>query len=343
MDKVRVGVIGVGALGRHHARLYGECEAAELVGIYDRNPDTAQKVATEFRIPVFDTPAALAAKAEALSVAVPTNLHHATVLPLLQQGRHVLVEKPIAASVVQARELVELAAARRLVLEVGHVERFNPVLECLQRVPGEPLFIEAHRLASYPPPRPGLPPRGTEVSVVLDLMIHDIDVVLSLVNSDIERIDSIGVPVLSPSEDIANARILFRNGCVANLTASRVSQERMRKIRVFKSVAYLSLDYQEQTGELAALTETGIQRMPVPVHEANALKAELNDFCRCVAELKRTGILPEPRVSGRQGLHALEVAEEILRVNTALRMNLPRRTFTPGAIPGLAVPPPKAE
>ncbi|OGV81795.1 MAG: hypothetical protein A3K19_26380 [Lentisphaerae bacterium RIFOXYB12_FULL_65_16] len=333
----------MGALGRHHARLYRECEAAELVGVYDRNPETAKAVAAEFQTRVFETPIALADAAEALSVAVPTNLHHETVLPLLQKGRHILVEKPITQTVAQARELVDLAAARRLVLQVGHVERFNPVLECLAQVPGEPLFIEAHRLASYPPPRAGLPPRGTEVSVVLDLMIHDIDVVLSLVNSDIERVDSIGVPVLSPSEDIANARILFRSGCVANLTASRVSQERMRKIRVFKRVAYLSLDYQEQKGELAALSKTGIQRIPVPVHEANALKAELEDFCRCVAEFKQTGQLPEPRVSGRQGLRALEVAEEILRVNSALRLNLTRPTIpSSDAISDLATPPPRA-
>jgi len=223
----------------------------------------------------------------------------------------VLVEKPIAKTAVEARELVALAAENGLVLAVGHVERFNPVLKCLAEAPGRPLFIEAQRLASYPPPRPRLKPRGTEVSVVLDLMIHDIDVVLSLVDSEIEHIDGVGVPVLSDSEDIAKAHIVFKDGCVADLTASRVSDEPMRKLRVFKQSGYLSLDYGDHTGELATCTDGSISRRPVAAEEANALQVELQDFVDCVIA-SRNGTPRRPRVCGEQGLQALLVAEQIL-------------------------------
>ncbi|NOY81287.1 MAG: Gfo/Idh/MocA family oxidoreductase [Kiritimatiellaeota bacterium] len=312
-ETIRVGVIGTGALGRHHARLYRQCEGVELVGVYDRDPEAARRVAEEAGTQVFESDSELARAVDGLSVAVPTDRHYEVVAALLALDRHVLVEKPIAATVAEARRLVAAAARRGLVLEVGHVERFNPVLDTLHQVPGAPRFIEAHRLAPYPPPRPGLRPRGTEVSVVLDLMIHDIDVVLDLVRSRPKRVDAVGVPVLSPSEDIANARILFENGCIANMTASRVSPEPMRKIRVFKPRAYLSLDYQEKKGEIAALGPAGIVRQPVPVRAANALLEELRDFCRCVRQAKATGAVPEPRVSGRQGLTALRLAERILR------------------------------
>ena len=310
---VKVGVIGVGALGRHHARLYKECALAELVGIYDINTDRAMEVAREVDTDWYNSIDELSAAVDGLSVAVPTDLHHEHVMPLLKKGKHVLVEKPIAQTVTEAEELVHTAEGRNLILQVGHVERFNPVLDCLHEVPGEPRFIEAHRLAQYPPMRPGSLPRGTEVSVILDLMIHDIDVVLSLVQSEIERVDAVGVPVLSQTEDIANARLQFANGCVANLTASRVSQEQLRKIRLFKSTAYLSLDYQDHKGELATLGSTGIKRQAVPVRESNALKDELGDFCRCINVLQQNGTRSDPRVTGKQGLMALRVAEDIIR------------------------------
>ena len=313
MRTVRVGVVGVGALGRHHTRLYQQCDGVELVGVYDANRDTACRIGAEFGVEVFETADALGSRVDGLSVAVPTDLHHSVVKALLEEGKHVLVEKPIAQTVREARELVELARQKQLVLQVGHVERFNPVLECLERAPGPPRFIEGHRLATYPPPRPGLRPRGTEVSVVLDLMIHDIDIVLSLVDSEIERLDAVGVPVLSRTEDIANAHIVFKNGCIANLTASRVSQEQLRKIRVFKGAGYLSLDYGAHTGELATRSPQGIERGPVPVHDVNALEAELEDFCRCIRAVLDTGELATPRVSGEEGLRALAVAERILQ------------------------------
>ncbi len=312
MSKIRVGVVGVGALGRHHTRLYSECADAELVGVFDSDSETGAAAAVEFGTQAYGSLAELSGAVDGLSVAVPTDLHHSVVRDLLLRGNHVLVEKPIAQTVREAQDLVDLAASKSLVLQVGHVERFNPVLECLAQAPGLPRFIESHRLACYPPPRPGLRPRGTEVSVVLDLMIHDIDIVLSLVGDEIERLDAVGVPVLSESEDIANAHIVFRNGCIANLTASRVSQEQLRKIRVFKNSAYLSLDYGARTGEIATRTAAGIDRHPVPVHDVNALQAELEDFCRCIAAVKQTGELAEPRVSGVEGLRALQVAESVL-------------------------------
>lgn len=313
-EKVKVGVVGVGALGKHHARLYKECATAELVGVYDQDADSAAAVAAEYGVKAFASVAELAAQVDGLSVAVPTDKHHAVAKPLLELGKHILVEKPITVTVAEGRELVELAARRQLVLQVGHVERYNPVLECLDRTPGEARFIEAHRLASYPPPRPGLRPRGTEVSVVLDLMIHDLDVILYLVRSPVKQVDAVGVAILSPTEDIANVRVAFENGCVANITASRVSLERMRKIRVFKAAAYLSLDYQTQKGEMVMLdlAQMALSRQEVSVMAANALQLELQDFVNCIATVKQTGVVPEPKVSGEAGLQALILAEQIL-------------------------------
>jgi predicted dehydrogenase len=218
MEKVKIGVVGVGALGKIHAKLYKDVAGAELVGVYDRSFAAAQAVAAELGVCAFATIEELAAVTDGLSVAVPTDLHHEVVMPLLAQGKHILVEKPIAQTVAQAEAMVAEAARRNVVLGVGHVERYNPVLECLDKTPGTPRFIEAHRLAPYPPPRPGMKPRGTEVSVVLDLMIHDLDVILYLVRSPVKQVDAVGVAILSDSEDIANVRILFENGCVANIT-----------------------------------------------------------------------------------------------------------------------------
>jgi len=312
MNQVRVGVIGVGALGRHHTRLYAENCNADLVGVYDANGEAARNIASEYGTVAFDTVGQLADATDALSVAVPTDKHYEVVRDLFSRGKHVLVEKPIAQGVWEARDLVRMADEAGLVFGVGHVERFNPVLESLADVPGAPRFIQAERLAPFPPPRPALPPRGTEVSVVLDLMIHDIDVILALVDSDIARVDAVGVSLLSPTEDIANAHVLFANGCVANLTASRVSKEPVRKIRVFKSGAYLSLDYQEQRGEIATIQGGRVDRGDVPVREGNALKQELHDFCDCVLATRRKGSVVQPKVSGAAGLRALELAERIL-------------------------------
>ncbi|MBT3379203.1 MAG: Gfo/Idh/MocA family oxidoreductase [Lentisphaerae bacterium] len=311
MDSIRVGVIGTGALGRHHTRLYGECDGAAMVGVYDASAEAARRVADECSVRAFPTIDDLCGRVDAVSVAVPTDLHHMVVRPLLEKGKHVLVEKPIAQTVEQASDLVQLARENGVVLAVGHVERFNPVLACLSQIPGAPLFIEADRLVDYPPPRPGLKPRGTEVSVVLDLMIHDVDVILSLVDSEIDHVDAVGAPVLSDSEDFAKAHIAFKNGLVADLTASRVSKVPVRKLRVFKQAGYLSLDYGSHAAEVAMALDDTVSRRSLAVAEANALQLELQDFVDSVVAAKQGKVRP-PRVSGEQGLRALRVATRIL-------------------------------
>jgi predicted dehydrogenase len=311
MERVKVGVIGVGVLGRHHARLYRECTDVELIGVFDVDTATASRVAQELGIQAFDSVNDLVNVARSLSVAVPTNLHFEVVEHLLEQGKHVLVEKPLAATMSEGRRLVELAARQNLILQVGHVERYNPVIHYLETWVDNPRFIEAHRLAPYPPLRPGLPPRGTEVGVVLDLMIHDIDVILHLVPSHVTAVQGVGIPVLSATEDIANARLTFADGCVANVTASRVSIEQMRKIRVFQSDAYLSLDYQERKGEIVRIRSDGIQREPVPIEDHNALQKQLEEFIRCSGQALASGHVPEPPTSGKKAQQALEIADEI--------------------------------
>ena len=305
--RIRVGVVGVGSLGEHHARLYHEMDGAELVGVYDVNPARAAEIATRHATRPFDSLEALAGEVEAASVVVPTDRHRSVAGLLLERGLHLLVEKPIASTTQEAEELSALADNRGLILQVGHVERFNPVLGVLEQLGGRPRFIEAHRLAPYPAPRPGLPPRGTEVSVILDLMIHDLEVILHLVRSTVTTIHAVGVPVLSPSEDIANVRLAFANGCIANITASRISPERMRKIRVFFDDAYVSLDYMNQTGEVHRRTATGIGRSDIPIEKGEPLRLELESFIDCVARRD------EPRVGGRQAAEALRLAVAIHR------------------------------
>ncbi|CAM2010350.1 Gfo/Idh/MocA family protein [Acanthopleuribacter pedis] len=307
-EPIKTGVIGVGALGRHHARLYKQVAGCDLVGVYDVNREQAQKVADEIGSTVFEDMHELIEACEGLSIAVPTNYHFDIAKGLLERNKHVLIEKPITQTVEDANALIALAQERSLILQVGHVERFNPVIGYLEEKADNPRFIESHRLSPYPPPRPGLPPRGTEVGVVLDLMIHDIDMVLNLVKSPVVHIDAVGIPVLSPTEDIANARIKFENGCVANLTASRVTPEPLRKIRVFQGNCYISLDYQAKSGEVFLKTDKGIQREAVPVEDHNALLKQCENFVACIRTHREEGVLPTPKVSGEHGLRALEVA-----------------------------------
>jgi predicted dehydrogenase len=305
--RVRVGVVGVGALGQAHARIYAGLAGAELVGVYDVNPARAAEIAAQHGTRAFAALDELAGRIEAASVVVPTDRHHEVASALLARGLHLLVEKPIAATTAEAEDLVARAQARGVILQVGHVERFNPVLGYLESVIDRPRFIEAHRLAPYPPPREGLHPRGTEVSVVLDLMIHDLEVILHLVRSPVADIRAVGLPVLSPTEDIANVRLRFENGCVANVTASRISPERMRKIRVFLSDAYVSLDYQAQAGEIYRRAGTAIVRDAVPIEKGEPLSRELGAFVDCVRRRDR------PRVSGEHAAEALGLAAEIAR------------------------------
>ncbi|MBW7909086.1 MAG: Gfo/Idh/MocA family oxidoreductase [Kiritimatiellae bacterium] len=304
---IRVGVVGVGALGQHHARIYSQMESVQLVGLYDADRARAAELAAKHGTRAFDTLEQLADAVEAANVAVPTHLHHEVASALIQRGVHVLVEKPIAATTQEAEDLVRQAQEKGVILQVGHVERFNPVLGFLEEHAAKPRFIEAHRLAPFPPPREGLHPRGTEVNVVLDLMIHDLEIILHLVGEPVRDVRAVGVPVLSGSEDIANVRLLFENGCVANITASRISPERMRKIRVFTEDAYLSLDYQNQAGELFRKSHTGIAREEVPIEKGEPLALELQSFVRCVQRRDR------PVVSGEHAAEALRLAVEITR------------------------------
>ena len=310
-EKIKVGVIGVGALGRHHARLYAQNPGAEVVGIFDVQSETAQKVGAEFGLKVFDSWEALAEKCDALSVAVPATYHGSTTLPLLAMKKHILVEKPIAATVEEAEQMVNAARENGVVLGVGHVERFNPAMDYLHNCHTTPRFIEVHRLAKFPPARPGMLPRGTEVSVILDLMIHDIDLVLSLVRSDVEKIDVFGAPVLSATEDIVNARIKFANGCCAVLTASRVSQDPMRRFRVFQEDSCISMDLGNHCGTIQKRCDTGLVREDVELDEKNALAEELDNFLNAVRKTQVSGTVTDTKVSGVQGLQALQLAVAI--------------------------------
>jgi len=306
-EKLRVGVFGVGSLGQHHARIYAGIDTADLVGIYDVDADRAADVAARHNTRVFTSIDELAKSIDAASVVVPTDRHHELACRLMERGIHLLVEKPIAATMSEAEAMVRLAREEGLIMQVGHVERFNPVMKFLEDRLTQPRFIEAIRLCRYPPPRESGVPRGTEVSVVLDLMIHDIDVILHLVRSPVRDIHAVGVPVLSPTEDIANVRLTFENGCVANITASRISQELMRKIRVFQEDSYVSLDYMNQSGRLHRKTPQGIEVAEVPIEKGEPLAAELVSFVACVTERA------SPVVTARHGAEALNLAVEICR------------------------------
>ena len=306
-EKLKVGVFGVGSLGQWHARIYSELPTAHLVGVHDANPDRAREIAERYHTRAFASMDALAAEIEAASVVVPTDKHFEVFSALAERGLHMLVEKPISSTTDQAEKMVAAAKAGNLILQVGHVERFNPVMRFLEENLSKPRFIEAIRLAPFPPPREGAPPRGTEVSVVLDLMIHDLDIILHLVRSPLRSIHAVGVPVLTPSEDITNVRLSFANGCVANVTASRISLKKLRQIRVFQEDSYLSLDYMNQAGQLCRKSAQGIVTEEVPIDKGEPLAAELASFVDCVTRRN------DPVVSGREASDALKLAVEICR------------------------------
>ena len=337
-SKLRVGVLGTGSLGRHHARIYSELAKAgqvEFSGIYDVVPDSAKAVSENLGgVPVFRSVDDLVQHCDAVSIVTPTVTHHDLAKQLLMQHKHVLVEKPMCDHADQAYELARLAGEQNCVLQVGHVERFNPVFGFLQKAATDPRFIETHRLSPYPA-------RSTDIGVALDLLIHDLDAVLAFVKSPVIHVDAVGIPVLSDSEDIVNARLNFANGCVANMTASRVSPDRMRKIRVFSGGAtpcYISLDYKEQKGYiyrmaredekesnifkklLAAATPVlsnsaivsefrgkRIVREPAPIEKEEPLKLELTSFVDCVKTHHA------PVVTGEFACRALDLAFEITR------------------------------
>lgn len=296
-------------LGYHHARLLRELPSAVLVGVHDRRPERAREVADALGVRAFPTLAALIEAVEALVVAVPSTAHRAVAEPAIAAGRHVLVEKPLAANPEDARALVQAARTAGVVLATGHVERYNPVLRACSAWLDRPRFIESHRLAPFTP-------RGIDVDVVLDLMIHDIDLVLHLVDAPVARIDAVGVPVLTERIDIANARLTFANGAVANITASRVSRERLRKLRLFQHSGYLSLDLAQGCGEFlrlrgSAFAEDGelvgrIERHEIRSDGGEPLRGELEAFLRAVLGDENAPVVP-----GDAGLRAVEVAWQI--------------------------------
>jgi predicted dehydrogenase len=315
MEKIRAAVIGVGYLGRFHAQKYAAAENCELVGVVDANAEAAARVAAEVGTTASGDFRSLLGRVDAVSVVTPTPLHHEIALAFLETGTHVLVEKPITETVAQARSLIDAAQRGGRVLQVGHLERFNPVVLAAEGVLRQPRFLECHRLAPFRE-------RGTDVNVVLDLMIHDIDLLQMIVGSPMESFDAIGTPVFSGEIDIANARIRFSGGCVANATASRVSLKTERKLRVFQDDAYLSLDLQQKilTVIRKRTGESAPGQLPVQIEEqsfeqGDALKAEIAAFLTAARGLGRV------MVTGEDGLRALTTAIAITeRVGgTALR------------------------
>ncbi len=307
--KIRVGVVGVGHVGQHHARIYHELPGVELAGIADSDPAKLQKVCGLLEVPAFQDYRELFGRVDGVSVAVPTPLHATIARDCLERGVDVLVEKPLAETLHEAEQLTDLARRQGRILQVGHVERFNGAVRALHQIIKTPGFIECHRLSPFSE-------RGTDVDVILDLMIHDIDVILSLVKSPVTQVNAVGVPVLTDRVDIANARLGFASGCVANVTASRVSVDRVRKIRVFQPDTYISLDYASQEIALYRRLPADpssrpprppqIVREEVAVEKEEPLRLELTSFLGSVRERTR------PEVSGEEAVEALRVASQIL-------------------------------
>ncbi|MBZ0263316.1 Gfo/Idh/MocA family oxidoreductase [bacterium] len=317
MNKIKVGVIGVGRLGRFHTQKYAALQSAELVGVFDQDIERAESVAIEVDSSAFSNVEELLQNVDAVSIATPTTTHYATGLLALEHGCHILMEKPITDSSSTARELVDIARKQGLFIQVGHIERFNPAVTALRDIRLDPLFVEAHRLAPYTS-------RGADVSVVHDLMIHDIDVLLHWMGNEVERVDAAGVPVISKTADIANTRITFSRKRIANLTASRISVKQMRKFRMFQQDAYISMDFIKKRAEIYKRVEKGtLKSIPIPgagdsdqrilikrtraKKNEDALAREIQAFIRSIQENS------VPIVSGEDALTALEVVEEIAR------------------------------
>jgi predicted dehydrogenase len=299
---LRIAVIGVGHLGKHHARILSTMPGVDLLAVVDTNRARAEEIASASHTTPLNDARELAGKVDAVTIAVPTEIHRDIALPFLSAGVAVLIEKPMARSLAEADDMIAAAAKAGATLAVGHTERFNPAVAVVQPLVANPRFIEVHRLGVFPE-------RSLDIDVVFDLMIHDLDVVLSLVDSEVDSIDAVGVPVLTGRVDIANARVRFKNGCLANLTASRISRDRVRKIRFFQPSAYLSIDYAAQKIEMYKLvTGAGlpsIQGGDIPVVYEEPLVRELADFVDAVTT-KRA-----PRVTGKQGRRALALAQQI--------------------------------
>jgi predicted dehydrogenase len=314
---LKIGLFGVGHLGKFHLQNWKDMEAVELVGFFDPNDSTASEVTSKFNIRRFEDPDQLLDQIDAADIIAPTNHHFALCEKALRKGKHVFVEKPMADTMEEARKIVQLVKESGVKFQVGHVERFNPAFLALSRYKLNPMFIEVHRLAQFNP-------RGTEVSVILDLMIHDIDIILHLVKSDVKNIYASGVAVMTDTPDIANVRIEFNNGCVANLTSSRISMKKMRKMRLFQKDAYIGIDFLEKKSEIIKLkgedddelftfdieTPQGTRTLAIDnpeIKENNAIKSELTAFRDSILNNSSTS------VSEIDGYVAMEVAHQILR------------------------------
>ncbi len=318
--KVSIGVIGTGHLGSLHAKMYSEIDTVNFVGVFDTDVQRRNETAAKFKVTAFNSVHDLLNAVDAVSIATVTTTHFDVAQQALNAGKHVLIEKPITSTLAEADELIALAERNSVLIQVGHIERFNPAIISLESYTLKPMFIESHRLAQFNP-------RGTDVAVVLDLMIHDIDIILSLVNSPVKQIDANGVAVVSDTPDIANARLQFQNGCVANVTSSRISRTKMRKMRMFQSNAYISIDFQQGSADVFRLGNEGegsiwstmllgqigegkkkrsiIYEQP-EIKKINALKYELESFIRAVSTNTR------PIVNGDDGRMALDVAQQIM-------------------------------
>ncbi|MFN8001155.1 MAG: Gfo/Idh/MocA family oxidoreductase [Acidobacteriota bacterium] len=305
-EKLRTAVIGVGHLGKEHARIYHSLESAELVAVCDTNETQGRAIAERFGVRYVPDFRDLLGEVAAVSVATPTVAHHEVTCACLEAGVSVLVEKPIAHTLAEADAMIALAERQELVLQVGHIERFNPAFRALQQEIRRPLFFEAHRMGIFSP-------RSLDIDVVMDLMVHELDIIATLVNSEVVKLEAVGIPILTPKVDLANARLEFANGCIANITASRVSGERLRKLRVFQPHEYYSLDYAEQqvvmckllppksTGVLPEISAGGLE-----ITKREPLLAEIEAFVSAVQD--RT----TPPVTGAEGRRALALALEVL-------------------------------
>jgi predicted dehydrogenase len=307
VEKIRVGVVGVGYLGQFHAEKYTKMDGVKLVGVVDINSSRTREIAKRYRTQPFFHHADLFHRVQAVSIAAPTALHHSIAKDFLLQGIDVLIEKPIANTLEETDELIGLAESKGLILQVGHLERFNGALVASEKMVQHPVFIESHRLGPFSG-------RGTDVNIVLDLMIHDIDIILTLLKSKVRQIHAVGLPILTPYLDVANARIDFENGCVANVTASRVSKEKTRRTRIFQPDGTLTIDYLSQKAFFTRIVFPSERKEnpemvteEIPVIKVNALEAEIHSFLQSVRERKQV------RVSGLDGRRALEVAFQIIK------------------------------
>jgi len=323
MKKVRLGIIGVGHLGRFHVRVCKNIPSLEVVGIYDIDQQRAEKISAEFGVRAFSRLPSLLKECDAVSIVVPTESHFEVAMEAICRGLHVFIEKPLTSTVDEGKRLVQEARKKDLKLQVGHIERFNPAFLSLKGIKLTPMFVEAHRLSQFHP-------RGIDVSVILDLMIHDIDIILKLIPSPIRSLHACGVGVVSSSDDIANVRIEFENGAVANLTASRISAKDMRKMRLFQRDQYISIDFLKKKSEIFSLRDAqrleknGFSVLPLgeigvppcekklymvhpPEMEVNSLQMELAEFARAILQ-DETEVVP-----GEEGLYSLEIAHRILK------------------------------